>query len=288
MYNISKKDEFHAKRDFALIKKLTSTIGHEVFINTMWLLPELKVRIQDEVEQGMQQIFDEFHEEIASAVDKIPVIAKCIQHIDQLHPFVDGNIRTCYVLLNKLLSDYGLPLTILLNPNKLDACSLDEVIQMIRDGQVIYQQLINNTDPNQFVVKTNEKILELQSIICPPNDLNLQKLLGAFYRSFIHREQGSGLSKATAQRFFSSNKDFSCALRNACNKRELGIITELLGSNKTIDVNQQSSNGNTALDWFDKSGVAVEHDLFKEVREILVAKGALNNKFVPSMPVSPK
>jgi hypothetical protein len=282
------KEEFDLEKHFPQIALLSSTIKHEFYINTMVFAPGSKESIQDKVEQGMQKIFDAFHAEIALADDKVPTIAKYIQRINQLHPFVDGNIRTCYVLLNKLLSDYGLPLTILLNPNKLDACSLDEVIHMIRDGQVIYQQLMSHTDPKKFEIKTKEQIHALKLIKCPPNDLKLQELLNEFYHSFIHREQGSGLSKATAQRFFVSNKDFSCALRNACNKRELEIIKELLDSNKTIDVNQQSSNGNTALDWFDMSRVAVDPDLLIEVREILVAKGAENNKFEPPMPVLAK
>lgn len=267
-----------------IIKTLNENPEYEFYINTMVFEPGSKENIPKKTEQCMQQIFDDFHKEIASAIsaeDKIVIIAKHIQRIEQLHPFKDGNIRTCYILLNKLLSDYGLPLCILLNPNKLDACPLNDVINMIKDGQIIYQQLINNTLSTEFVIKTRESIALLQTINCPPHDLEIPELLNAFCSAVINREQILGLSKDTAQRFFSSKSDFSCALRNACNKRELLIIKELLDSNKKIDFNQESSNGNTALDWLDVSTVSVDSDLLIQVRELLVAKGAINHMFIP-------
>lgn len=274
------REEFNPVIHNPLVKALSENSDYEFYINTMVFAPDSTENIQRKTEQYMQQIFDDFHKEIASttsAEGKISIIAKHIQRIEQLHPFEDGNIRTCHILLNKLLSDYGLPLSILFNPNKLDACSLSDVINMIKDGQAIYQQLINNTLSTEFEIITNENIDILQSIKCPPHDLKQPVLLDSFFNSIINRQQVYGLSKATAQRFFSSKNDFSCALRNACNKRELSIIKELLESNKKIELNQQSSNGNTALDWLDMSTVSVDSDLLIQVRTLLVEKGAQNN-----------
>lgn len=109
-------------------------------------MPEVNCElIPAEIDNSLTRIIEEFDEEIPTATSDheiITVIAKHIQHIAQLHPFIDGNIRTCYILLNKLLRDYDLSLSILLNANRLDCCSLQEVVDMIEQGQEYYQQLL--------------------------------------------------------------------------------------------------------------------------------------------------
>lgn len=140
------------------------------------------------IDTQMQILFDDYHEDIKYAYfeyQKITVIVKLIQRIDQLHPFSDGNIRTCSILLNKLLNDHGLSLCILFDPNRLDLCSLAEIVCMVQEGQRIYKQLVNNTNPRQLQVKTQDIFYGLVDLTCWPNKLDNNKLLNSFYRFMI-------------------------------------------------------------------------------------------------------
>ena len=97
--------------------------------------------------------------EIASnEEEKITGFADLVQQIDQLHPFSDANIRTCYILLNKLLFDHKMPLCILVNPNRLDCCDLEEVVRSIREGQKIFQQWLNNTNHKKKLTQQDYSI----------------------------------------------------------------------------------------------------------------------------------
>lgn len=311
------KERFIESKHFQLIQQLSTNFDYDLYINTMSFNDEVDIDIEKKVETMMQHIFDEFHDEIGRVAfrdDKVTVIAKYIQRIGQLHPFQDGNIRTCYILLNKLLSDYGLSLSIMLNPNKLDACSLDEIVKMIKDGQVIYQQLINNRVPIGFLIETDETIEELRTIVCMPHDFNQPELMNSFCTAIIKREntpcivtsQRVHAAQTSTLQFFGSNEaaslievirpllhsakcerliltklnngEYACALRNACNQREFSIINAILAFSEKlkIDINQSSTNGNTALDWLDLSSVAVNPEQLAEVRLLLVEHGAVN------------
>ena len=62
-------------------------------------------------------------------------IATLCQDLDQLHLFVDGNIRTIGIfLLNKLLYDNGLPPCTMKDVNTLDCLSTSELIDKIKRG----------------------------------------------------------------------------------------------------------------------------------------------------------
>lgn len=67
--------------------------------------------------------------------EKIKLIAQTCQTLDQLHLFTDGNIRTIYLLLNKLLMENGLLPTTLEDPNIIDCFSVDEITAKIIAGQ---------------------------------------------------------------------------------------------------------------------------------------------------------
>jgi hypothetical protein len=48
-------------------------------------------------------------------------------------------------LLNHLLTEEGLPATILKNPNVIDGFSLNEAITEVKKGQTAYRQLLTST-----------------------------------------------------------------------------------------------------------------------------------------------
>jgi prophage maintenance system killer protein len=147
-------------------------------LKEFFLNPDYTCLISREFKEGaasvdvlLEAIIKDFNEAIikASGVDeKINIIAKCVQHIDQLHPFGDGNLRTSYVLLNALLRKNELSLCLLLNPNRIDCSSHIQVVEMIKLGQKNYHQFIDhiNTKPKaQLIFKTPSEPLQILQTI---------------------------------------------------------------------------------------------------------------------------
>lgn len=74
--------------------------------------------------------------------EKLHAIARLCQDLDQLHVFVDGNIRTTGILLlNKLLIENGLSPSVMHDVNQLDCLSEDELVTIIKEGQEFFQRL---------------------------------------------------------------------------------------------------------------------------------------------------
>lgn len=244
-----------------------------------------------DITSKMQEILEGYHREISLAIsdaDKISIIAKYIQWINQLHPFPDGNIRTCSILLNKLLSDFDLPLTILLNPNRLDCCDLNEIVRSIQEGQIIYQHLLNNRDPRQFVFPLGKPLLDnIHEISAKPYDLQMPDLVQSFCAWVLNRpragfltqfQQGfftlprqifisalrqsidpdiATLTAHQAQALISNifeTENFSLLLRRACLIGQYEIIKKIVSFQLSlaIDVNEPSKKGGTALDYLER------------------------------------
>ena len=92
---------FDANKHYFIIKELLSKAEYTCFIDSAPYLENHS--IQSTLQSKMQSIIDEFEEDICTATtpdEKIYIIAKHVQRIEQLHPFLDGNIRTCYILIN--------------------------------------------------------------------------------------------------------------------------------------------------------------------------------------------
>lgn len=100
--------------------------------------------------KSMQAIFDSYEKQIAAAKtddDKLRVIVNHVQLIDQEHPFRDGNIRACYILMNKLAHDEGLPLMLLVEPNRLDLFDKEKLFKTAKQGQQAYLMLTQGKIP---------------------------------------------------------------------------------------------------------------------------------------------
>jgi hypothetical protein len=73
---------------------------------------------------------------------KMTAIVRCCQDLDQLHLFVDGNIRTIvFLVLNKLLIENGLSPVIMNEPNVFDCKSIAELLAAVRRGQQAFQSM---------------------------------------------------------------------------------------------------------------------------------------------------
>ena len=78
---------------------------------------------------------------------KLIAIVSHIQQISQLHPFADGNTRVCGILLNRLLKEEHLKLTLPFNPNRFDCFSVHEIVECVKQGQTFCADLLNSKIP---------------------------------------------------------------------------------------------------------------------------------------------
>lgn len=97
------------------------------------------VKTPAEVRTKVDVLFGRYHAEIAAADTedaKLTAIVRCVQDLEQVHPFTDGNIRTMVFLLgNKLLMQNGMPPAIYADPNVFDAFSEKELVAIVKQGQ---------------------------------------------------------------------------------------------------------------------------------------------------------
>lgn len=98
--------------------------------------------------------------EAKSDDQKISEIAGFVQRFIQIHPFLaDGNTRTAHILLQWLLHDNNLPLSLVINPNRLDCFSNAELVAIIKEGQKQFIELTQLNVP-QFRHETLKKELK--------------------------------------------------------------------------------------------------------------------------------
>ena len=81
-------------------------------------------------------------EKEGSLFDKVRIAIETVSHIRRIHPFRDGNKRTCAIFLNKLLWDVGLPLCPFDQLRRLSYDSVEESMSKIFDGMETYIKLI--------------------------------------------------------------------------------------------------------------------------------------------------
>ena len=271
------------------IFELASQFEFTCVINPFYNEPQEKV--QELTAKHMKKIINEFNTEIMNAHnsdEKITIIAKHIQRIDQLHPFLDGNIRTCYILLNKLLRDHGLSLSLLMNPNRLDVCSLDQVVEMIKQGQMYYQQVIQHSEGLIHISAEKEWNKQVQLFTCLPQKLfDIDKQLVNDFIACVIEEKPklqntvadnpfiflsspkNGLSANLLQELSLiinikdklhnqlvtaiNNQQFDTVLRQVCANYTIDVIETVLKHQDKLSFNplKKSSNGKNAFNWLE-------------------------------------
>lgn len=95
----------------------------------------------------------------STSEDKLRVIVSSVQEIERIHPFCDGNGRTSYILLQRLLIQNGFLPSMMFNPNHLDGHSTESVIEELMEGMRLTQALIDNPEMPVFDYKTPKKRL---------------------------------------------------------------------------------------------------------------------------------
>lgn len=250
---------FDKKQHLPLIHQLLHDRNYIPHLFTM----RNKKQISELMEEKVQEWLDSYHNAIDSAQTdsaRLSVIAQHIQWLDQLHPFRDGNIRTCYILLNKLLSDYHLSPCILINPNKFDGCDHAEIVRMIEDGQSLYQRLLRESRhplhvlvvpiTTQYSVFHNGKLLYLDAspfsqVTCLPIDLNVSELLQQFCQIVL------GLSAPTLQNSVLSTQGVfgqsNQCTHNALKAELIPLIANMRSSTNSI-MHKQANQMTEALE----------------------------------------
>ena len=117
--------------------------------------------------EKLQEIFDSYNTKISKAMpkEKLKIIVDHVQKISQLHPFDDGNVRTCYVLLNRLLHQHGMPLTLMIDPNRFDGFDLDRLTYTIKEGQNAFLAWMQHKVPSYIDPDSNlEQLSSLEQL----------------------------------------------------------------------------------------------------------------------------
>jgi len=272
-------EPFNMETHFPIIQKLITNTEYKCGIDVMpeSSNPALDTKLQ------MERLTDSYNHQIQAAKnhpEKLKAIATYIQRVEQLHPFLDGNIRTCYIILNKLLRDNELPLSVLYNPNLFDCGDHSSVINMIEEGQKVYCQLRKNDNPDHLLLDASPTpwIKEYQHIYCKAShDINeeelkcfaeivlnipceptlnkqqiiVRKLIIELFPLFAINHSGQCLEiRKTLE-----DNQLSLALRKSCANGEYQIANKLLDYQEQLEINIEecSSNGKNALTWLQSS-----------------------------------
>ncbi len=104
--------------------------------------------------QKIEETLLNYNEKIDCTEDKLRLIIKTIQQLEQIHPFADGNYRTfCILLLNYLLLLNDFSPVILYDPNRFDGYAINELIVECQEGFQCATQLQENTKNNMMFFK---------------------------------------------------------------------------------------------------------------------------------------
>ena len=271
----------------ALMTKITEfqkTGVVEISIDILNEFPE--DRLEEITSEILSKVFDDFNQNIRlceSEDEKIRVIMRHVQLIDQIHPFADGNVRTCYILMNKLFVDHGLGFCLPMNPNRFDMCSLDELCSMAKDGFLNFQQVMQHRTETTLVLENNELLSSSATLSCEPQSIETllnRRLLKQFSELLSSPDQyrAEADSSISKQKMFkpepfispSINKaikeaNYSLALRRACFGAKASVIEMILQDYKNqINFEEQTSKGqsvfdllklNTKLEYGEKTGI---------------------------------
>jgi hypothetical protein len=110
----------------------------------------LKPLVRSQCRRFANLVLDIYYQEIeklGAAHDdtrdaRLTAIVRCCQDLDQLHLFVDGNIRTIvFLLMNKLLMENDMEPAILHEPNVFDCKSVGELKNAVLAGQAKFASL---------------------------------------------------------------------------------------------------------------------------------------------------
>ena len=202
-----------------------------------------------------------------------------LRNVNQLHPFIDGNIRTCYIMLNRLLDHYNLGKTILTNPNRFDMCSLNELTKDVEEGQINYCSLVEyckNPNPKgEFILMTSDANTGNQVIRCKPDIMKdlTEDLSERFLNDVIINETKGDYCEYKPINESLAKKDYGLALRQACCGAGSKLIKKIIDDfSYDIDFTKTTSKGELPSDLIEGNRKIKEPEKRKEIIDMLAQK----------------
>lgn len=136
------------------------TRGASPLAAAMW---HAKAIPAESVEVLVQAAVDQYCSNLDKCRRETPInarrlIACCVelaQAISLIHPFRDANLRLAVQVLNKALTDNGLPMTLLREPSLIEGMSSNEMVNEVLQGMHYFKHFINTgffptTEPAEF------------------------------------------------------------------------------------------------------------------------------------------
>ncbi|MDR3441950.1 MAG: Fic family protein [Legionella sp.] len=144
------QERYEHKKHLKLIWSALINPEYVCEINSMpdECIPQNQVAILSEL--LLKQVIDAYNKKIVLcrlAQDKIACIVELAQSVNQLHSFEDGNTRLALLLLNLLLHNQGLSMSLIANPNRLGMFSNAELVQSVIEGQYYFRELCEGRIP---------------------------------------------------------------------------------------------------------------------------------------------
>lgn len=135
-----------------------------------------------DINEQVNTAFEKYSDKISQCTaedDIIHTILELVQTIEIIHPFSDGNLRTCYCLMHCLLIQNGLKPAILNDPNCIDSTPLVELVKIVKtaidefNDTWTYGEYFNSfsLDGDPLVALTNPETIISSSDYTPDIDL---------------------------------------------------------------------------------------------------------------------
>lgn len=180
---VSQEVYSHEKHYPFIEKLLGNFFEYTLHIQTQLFESTSAETYQMKYKDRLQKLCDEYNKSILLASnreDKIRCIITYVQRCIQLHPFFDGNTRTGYIQLNRLLHEEGLSFSLMINPNRLDCFSIEELITIVKFGQDNFIKLCRGIIPD-FTDESHKEAISRDSTGVFPDNVPVSKdLLAAF------------------------------------------------------------------------------------------------------------
>lgn len=100
---------------------------------------------------ALKKNYDEDIKVAASEDEKLKLIVGLVQKVLQLQPYKFANSLTVQILLNRLLHENKMPMSIMINISRLRGCSLDQVVKDVKSGQKVFLDLMCGSNELNFI-----------------------------------------------------------------------------------------------------------------------------------------
>lgn len=215
-------------------------------------LPE-KISIKDILRFKLAEISKEYQQGIGDAKnneEKLTAIVSAIQKIAQIHPFLYSMEITCEILLNRLLHENKLPMTILMYSKRLFGYSLEEALQEVKNGQQVFLDALSGKDTVTFRddVKNESHHCHAKMPINGLTKSQSDQMLTTVCLVNVHRAfSSSDLTKRAILSVYSASS-IEQALRRAVATGNQAATIVILQNGVDIDA-QDNNKKRTALHW---------------------------------------